>query len=151
MSGWGKGAPDRVGRQARIKSRAVREKQAQQVDDDPDDWFGNSAKRSIGSSRPNGESKKITFGKSIQDGGRKYTPPAPVNNPPSLLSRLGDDYQHQNSRSRPADRVEDRSHSSRNRSDRHARRPDSSGSSRYSDRRRQYADSGPRYKGGYAR
>ena len=144
---------DGVGRQGRMKSRAALEKQARQVEDDPDDWFGKSAqKKSSGSSRrpPTGPSKKITFGKSISES-RQYAPPE--NRRPSLLDRIGDIGETPSSR-RP-ERSERRDHdyrtesSSRSQKDRHRHRDrDDRSSNGHSDKPR-HSDSGPRYKGGY--
>ncbi|KAF8974755.1 hypothetical protein BDZ97DRAFT_1775256 [Flammula alnicola] len=156
ISGWGKGAPDRVGRQARMKSRAALEKQAHQVEDDPDDWFGNPLNRTGSSNRrpPKDSSKSFSFGPSVS-GGRQYASPSD-SGPPSLLMRLGG-YQHgdqdsrdsRSSRSRGSQRSHKRDYPDNpptGSRDSRRRREDRS-SNHYSDRPRN--DSGPRYKGGY--
>ena len=156
----GKGPPDRVGRQGRMKSMAALEQKSRQAEDDNDDWFGNNLSKSArGPPRhPPRETKRISFGKSFSDE-RQYASPA--NQPPSLLTRLGggDNYRerHSNPRSHDTNRHDEgrRSRKSRNKSDnrhqREERREERPGSSAYADGRRQDIPTGPRYRGGYTR
>ncbi|RDB22705.1 Protein air1 [Hypsizygus marmoreus] len=156
---WGRNVPENVGRQARRNNIAKMEQRVkeQAVEDDPDDWFGNSRNaRNRGAPQGNGNGnrpptapKKMSFGKSLQDSGRQFQPPPP---PPSLLDRLGDSYRG-DSRSRYHDRSSDSR--SRRQSDNHytppSRRADVYRPDRERDRYRRREDSGPRYKGGYSR
>lgn len=158
---WGKGPPDRVGRQGRMKSMAALEQKSRQAEDDTDDWFGNNLSKSArGPPRhPPRETKRISFGKSFSDE-RQYASPA--NQPPSLLIRLGgggDNYRdrHSNPRSHDTNRHDEgrRSRKSRNKGDnrhqREERREERPGSSAHTDGRRQDIPTGPRYRGGYTR
>jgi len=149
MSNWGKGAPDRVGRQARMKSMAALEQKSRQAEDDLDDWFGKKSTRAP--RHPPREPKKMSFGKSFTDE-RQYASPA--DRPPSLLSRLGGDYHHSNSRSHDTNRHHEGrqpSRKSRNKNDNRHQREERSGSSAFADGRRKDIPTGPRYRGGYAK
>ncbi|KAF4619285.1 hypothetical protein D9613_005100 [Agrocybe pediades] len=143
---WGVSAPSDVGRQGRIKSRAAMAKQAQQSEEDQEDWFANSSKRSSNSNRQKQETKKISFGKSFNDS-KQHESTSNHYQKPSLLDRIqhfatNDTTSYQSSR-----REHHHSSSNRSRSDRHRRDE----RDRYSSDRRRQGDSGPRYKGGYAR
>lgn len=147
----GTGPPDRVGRQARMKSMAALEKKSRQAEDDPDDWFGsNFSKSSRAPHRPPREPKKISFGKSFNDE-RQYASSA--NRPPSLLTRLANDYNHSNSRLHDINRQDEgrRSRKPRSKNDNRRQREDRSGSSAFVDGPQQDIPTGPRYRGGYAR
>lgn len=147
---WGKGAPSNVGRQGRMKSKAALAKQEQRVEEDPDDWFGNAAKRSSGvSTRPPKNPKTFTFAQSLSEA-KSYN--TPNSNPPSLLARIGNTAQDTN-RSNRSDRRESRDNYSGSRRSHHdrPRHDERSSSDRYPDRNRRHVDSGPRYKGGYGR
>ncbi|THH13570.1 hypothetical protein EW146_g6665 [Bondarzewia mesenterica] len=86
--GWGFDAPVNVGKQGRNKDRARMEQQArkaQDEEDDPDDWFRNARNvrnRGVQPANPstrNGQaSKKISFGSSVKDGGRRANPDEPA-------------------------------------------------------------------------
>jgi len=151
MPNWGKGAPDRVGRRARIKSMASLEQMSRQAEDDPEDWFGNNLGKSPRAPRqpPRGP-KKISFAKSFNDE-RQYATPA--SRPPSLLDRISDDHRHSNSRSHDTNRHDEgrRSRKSRNKSDNRHQREDKPSSSTFADGHRRDIPTGPRYRGGYAR
>jgi len=148
LGSWGASAPTNVGQQGRMKSRAALAKQAKETEEDPEDWFANSAKRSNNSNQPSKDSKKISFGKSFRET-RSYDPPA-NHHKPSLMERLNisieDGYSSRSSRREHHSSSSSR-HSSSRRSnhDRHRR------DERYSSDRYRQSDSGPRYKGGYAR
>ena len=148
---WGRGIPDRVGRQARIKSMAALEQKSRQAEDDPDDWFGNkNNSKSTRTPRHSArESKKISFGKFRHDE-RQHASPA---HSPSLLARISDDYYHPNSRSHDTNRHDEgrRSRKSRNQNDSRHHREEKSGPSTFTDGRRQDIPTGPRYRGGYGR
>lgn len=151
MFNWGKGAPDRVGRQARMKSMAALEQKSRQAEDDLDDWFGNNLSKSTRAPRhPPREPKRMSFGKSFSDE-RRYA--SQVSPPPSLLSRIGDDYHHSNSRSHDTNRHDEgrRSRKSRIKNDNCHQREERSSSSTYADGHRRDIPTGPRYRGGYAR
>jgi len=108
--------------------------QEQEADDDPQDWFGNPRySRSRGPPQDNergppvGLPKKMSFGKSVQQAGRRFQST-------SLADRLGEPSHRSDSRksARPwINHEHDRK--------RHSKRDD---------RRR---EAGPRYKGGYVR
>ncbi|KAF8812458.1 hypothetical protein BYT27DRAFT_7182901 [Phlegmacium glaucopus] len=150
MFNWGKDAPDRVGRQARVKSMAALEQKSRQAEDDPDDWFGKKSARAPPRYPPR-EPKKMSFGKSFTDE-RQYAPPA--DRPPSLLTRLGGDYHHSNSRSHDINRHSEGRQPprrSRNKNDHRHQREERSGSSALADGHRKDIPTGPRYRGGYAR
>ncbi|CAA7259740.1 unnamed protein product [Cyclocybe aegerita] len=149
MSGWGKGAPERVGRDGRMKSRAALERQARQVEDDQEDWFGKRSQRpSRSKSQPSGAPKKITFGKSLNQG-RQY--PSHDNGPPSLLARLGEIHPGE-SRSSHSDRRDRSRRNDSSKSHREYHRREDRPSSHYGDRdRHRQNDTGPRYRGGYSR
>ena len=78
--GWGFDAPVNVGKQGRKKDRARMEQQArevQEMEDDPDDWFGNAQNTRNRGHQPtnqrnqNGHTpKKISFGSSLHGNGR---------------------------------------------------------------------------------
>lgn len=170
--GWGNQAPDNVGRQGRRKNMARLEKRAreQEVDDDPDDWFGsagNTRNRGMapGPDRRGGTggkfssappqppaSKKLVFSKSLKDAGQQFQPES--SSMPSLLSRLGDSYRHEG-RARNNDRPPEsrpprppRSHHER---EYHPHRKREPARERDRDKYRHRDDPGPRYKGGYNR
>ncbi|KDR83768.1 hypothetical protein GALMADRAFT_671498 [Galerina marginata CBS 339.88] len=126
-SSWPQDAPADVGRRARMKSRAALERQAREVEEDPDDWFGNASRRNGTRLR---ESKTIAFGKSV-GGGRPHEPPG--NDPPSLMARIGD-YQREDLRPKRRDYSARRGRRHHESSDRYP-----------------HGDSGPRYRGGYTR
>lgn len=153
-----------------MKSRAALEKQAQQEEDDPDDWFGNNASRSRTGKGPprgprNATKPMFTFGKTSAPT-RKYDEPL-GSGPPSLLQRMGEsvsNYDRQKDRNKDKDRDREsrRSHGSSSHKRDRDRRDDSYGghkdsrrrnddrhsnSGRGHDKRRE--DSGPRYRGGY--
>lgn len=143
-----------MGKQARRKNIAKLEKRAQEqaVDDDPDDWFGNSRKdrRQNPPNRNNEPGSKISFGKSLQDAGRQFQPPPPTK--PNLLDRLGDNIHRGHSRdqtSRSSSRRHDRDYGSRSHYDSYA--PPGRDRNRDRDRYRPREEPGPRYKGGYRR
>ena len=134
---------DAPGRQGRMKSRAALEKKSRQVEDDPDDWFGNNnlSKSTRAAPRhPPREPKKISFGKSFKDD-HQYAPPP--NRPPSLLARLGGG----NDLRRPNDinRDDESRRSRRSKYEDNNRHRREQRSSSY----RQDIPTGPRYRGGY--
>jgi protein AIR1/2 len=145
-SAWGDDLPENVGRQGRRKNaeKMERRMKEQEADEDPEDWFGNPRHaRSHGSLRDNekgppiGPSKKMSFGKSVQQAGRQFQSQ-------SLADRLGEPLHHTDNR-RPAKSRSSRTDYEHNRKN-YARRDDSL--------RHRYGRSeevGPRYKGGYAR
>ncbi|KIM46209.1 hypothetical protein M413DRAFT_441278 [Hebeloma cylindrosporum] len=145
FSSWGRGAPDRVGRQGRMKSRAALERQSQTLEDDPDDWFGSATKRDA-SNRPSRDSRTMTFGRSV-GAGRQYSQPQNGASP-SLLARLGDNVEGSRS-----SRVERRHHRRPNgpRIDRDSRHRYEERPSKKPYSERHLSDQGPRYRGGYGR
>ncbi|KAG5727492.1 hypothetical protein E4T56_gene11992 [Termitomyces sp. T112] len=146
---WGN-VPDHVGKKGRRDNTAKMERRAQEqaAADDPDDWFGNARNvRSRGvtqnSDRKPNLSKKLKFGKSLQESTRHFCPPSP----PKLLDRIGDVYYAGQSRS---ERQSSRDAGPPRKPNRNYKRDDRYEHERDRDRRRR-DDIGPRYKGGYSR
>jgi hypothetical protein len=117
----------------------------QEADEDPEDWFGNPRHlRGRGPLQNNergppvGPSKKMSFGKSVQQAGRQFQPP-------SLADRLGEPL-HRSDTRRPAKSLSARAGDEHNRKN-HSRQDYSFSRMRS----RQREEAGPRYKGGYAR
>ncbi|KAF9009090.1 hypothetical protein BDQ17DRAFT_1275502 [Cyathus striatus] len=156
---WGKGAPQNVGRQGKKKQMDKLAKTYEQLDEDDDDWFGKQNSRDPAQRQIN-STKKLAFGKSLQDG-KKIEHLA--SRAPSLLSRLSDGFQcdgprlsarynenngesyssAQSSRSRNRDRDRDRDREKNRNRDRYR------GHEGYSGSHGRSKDNGPRYKGGY--
>ena len=128
-----------------MKSRAALERQAQQLEDDPDDWFGSTTKPDA-STRPWKNPRTISFGRSIGAGHHHSQPKD--GGPPSLLARLGDYVEGSRS-----SRVERQRHRRPNgpRIDHDNRRQHEQQPSKKPYLEKHYTDQGPRDKGGYER
>ncbi|TFK75927.1 hypothetical protein BDN72DRAFT_809725 [Pluteus cervinus] len=165
--GWGKSAPQHVGRQGRRKEveRMVM-KAREQADDDQDDWFGRAGRRAEANGRShkkgNGENevhgKKMNFGISLKGAAQRFDSINAAGEQqeqsarPSLLNRISDSYdgraRHSERDRRPSggDR-ENGEHKHRPRSGRDNRH----GRERSRERERERDYRGPRYRGGYGR
>jgi len=120
------------------------QRQEQQLEHGPEDWFGNATKRAT-PDRPSKDSRTISFGKSI-GAGRQYS--QSKGGSPSLLARLGDRVDGS-----WLSRVEGDSHRPPNgpRNDHDNRRRYQERPSKESYSERYYSHQGSRYKGGYGR
>ena len=139
---------DAPGRQGRMKSMAALEKKSRQVEDDPDDWFGNNNNLSkltrTAPSHPPREPKKMSFGRSFKDDHQYAPPPKRLQ---GLLPRLSDDYliyrpqvTNRRDESRRSRRSRNEDNNRHRREERREERPASY---------RQDIPTGPRYRGGY--
>ncbi|KAF8655310.1 hypothetical protein AX16_003207 [Volvariella volvacea WC 439] len=138
--GWGKGAPENVGKQARKKEKERLSKRARQEEDDQDDWFGGMRRQNDRRATAT-KSEAKRFDISLKGAAQRFQGAGP---PRTLLDRISDAnddprrYQHQDRKSSGDSRPQSGSWRRQGNWERDRRNEQRGDHSR-----------GPRYKGGY--